>query len=322
MRTTRVDLEEFPRPVLWARRHILDVDDFSREELETVLDTASSMKEILGREIKKVPTLRGKTVVCLFYEPSTRTRVSFELAAKNLSADVVNMNASSSSAAKGESLLNTVRTIQSLGADYIVVRHSQAGAPYFVAREVEASVINAGDGCHAHPTQALVDLYTIKERLGKVEGLKVVIVGDILHSRVARSDCWAFTTVGMQVVWCGPPSLLPPQDGEVPPVTLEENLDRAIDGADIVMPLRLQLERQQGALWPSIREYVRYYQVNQERLARAKPKALVMHPGPMNEGVEISPEIAHGPRALVEEQVTNGVAVRMAVLFLLRRRSW
>ncbi len=297
-------------------RHVLDVDGFTREDIELVIKDTSAMKEVLSREIKRVPTLRGKTIVNMFYEPSTRTRGSFEMAAKNLSAEVINLSPSGSSIEKGESLLDNVLTLQALGADAIVIRHQCSGAPYFVARNVNASVINAGDGWHAHPTQALLDMYTIQEHLGRLEGLKVVIVGDILHSRVARSNIWGLTIMGAKVVACGPPSLLPVAEA-FPPVEFSYDLDSAIEGADAVMPLRLQLERQQKGLFPSIREYARLYQITSERLARAKRGALVLHPGPMNEGIEIAPEVAHGTQSVVEEQVANGVAVRMAILALV-----
>jgi aspartate carbamoyltransferase catalytic subunit len=298
------------------RRHVLDLDDFSADEIGTVLDAARAMKTVLSRPIKKVPTLRGKTVVTLFYEASTRTRVSFELAAKRLGADVVNVAASSSSVTKGESLLDTAHTLRALGADVLVMRHSEAGAPYVVAQHVECMVLNAGDGWHAHPTQALLDLYTLRERLGGIAGRRVVIVGDILHSRVARSAIWGFTKLGAMVTLCGPPTLLPA--GELPwPVTVDHDLDRALEGADVVMALRLQRERQQAGLLPSLREYVRLYGLTRERLARARPDAVVMHPGPMNEGVEIMPEVAYGAQSVIADQVTNGVAIRMALLYLL-----
>ncbi|MHB1415143.1 MAG: aspartate carbamoyltransferase catalytic subunit [Chloroflexota bacterium] len=305
------------------RKHVLDLDDFTREEIELTLETANAMKEVLSRPIKRVPALRGKTVVNLFYEASTRTRVSFELAAKSLSADVVNVAASGSSVAKGESLIDTVRTLQALGGDMVVMRHSQAGAPHLIAQHIHGSVLNAGDGWHAHPTQALLDLYTVRERLGHIEGLSLVIVGDILHSRVARSNIWGFTKMGAEVTLCGPGTMMPVWEddfslaGYLPKVRIEHDLDKAIDGADIVMALRLQRERQQGGLLPSIREYAEAYQLNERRLAKAKPGLLVMHPGPMNEGVEIAPEVAYGPRSVIEEQVTNGVAIRMALLYLL-----
>jgi aspartate carbamoyltransferase catalytic subunit len=310
----------------WRRRHLLDVADFSGTELELVLSTADAMKEVLAREVPRVPALRGRTVVTLFYEESTRTRASFELAGKVLGADVINISASGSSVQKGESLIDTVRTIQAIGADLLVMRHPASGAPYLAAREATFCVVNAGDGWHAHPTQALLDLYTLRSRLGDMHGRKVVIVGDIAHSRVARSNLWALTAMGAEVTVCGPPTLLPPGLGscaadasetELPPVRVELDLGRALEGADVIMALRLQKERQQSGLLPSLREYARLYQVNGDRLARAKPGAFVLHPGPMNEGIEISREVAHGARSLIEEQVTNGVAVRMAVLYLL-----
>ena len=302
----------------WQHRHILDLDDFTREEMEFLFHTADAMKEILSREIKRVPTLRGKTVVTMFYEPSTRTRVSFELAAKSLGADVTSISAATSSTVKGESLVDTVRTIQALGSDVLVMRHPRSGAPYLVAQQVASSVVNAGDGWHAHPTQALVDLYTIRAHRGGVEEAKAVIIGDILHSRVARSNIWGLTTMGAQVVLCGPPTLLPRFWGQAyPEAIIEPNLENALADADIVMVLRLQKERQQSGLLPSIEEYIRLYQLDERRLALAKPDALVMHPGPMNEGIEIAPGVAHGAQSVIEEQVANGVAVRMALLYLL-----
>jgi aspartate carbamoyltransferase catalytic subunit len=302
------------------RRNVLDLDDFSVQEIEAVLDTAAAMKEVLQRPIKKVPTLRGKTLVTLFYEASTRTRVGFEVAAKALGADTVSVAAASSSVTKGESLIDTIRTLHALGADFVVMRHYQAGAPYVVAEEVSASVINAGDGWHAHPTQALLDLFTMKERLGRIAGLRVAIIGDILHSRVARSNLWGLTLMGANVVLCGPPTMLPASafcDGLPWRVERTYRLDEALEGADVVMLLRMQLERQTGGLFPSLREYVRTYGLTEERLARARPGAVVMHPGPMNEGVEIDPRVARGAQSLIEAQVTNGVAVRMALLYLL-----
>jgi aspartate carbamoyltransferase catalytic subunit len=308
------------RPTRRSRRHVLDLDDFSVQEIEAVLETATAMKDVLRRPIKKVPTLRGKTLVTLFYEASTRTRVGFEVAAKALGADTVSVAAASSSVTKGESLIDTIRTLQALGADFVVMRHHQAGAPYVVAEEVSASVINAGDGWHAHPTQALLDLFTIRERLGRIAGLRVAIVGDILHSRVARSNLWGLTLMGANVVLCGPPTMLPASafcDGLPWSIERTYQLDEALDGADVVMLLRMQLERQTGGMFPSLREYVRTYGLSEERLARAKPGAVVMHPGPMNEGVEIDPKVARGAQSVIEAQVTNGVAVRMALLYLL-----
>ena len=321
----QVSAKEPARGDGWHRRHLLDLDDFSAAELELVMESTDAMKEVLAREVPRVPTLRGTTIVTLFYEASTRTRASFELAGKVLGADVINVSASGSSIEKGESLIDSVRTIQAIGADLLVLRHGASGAPYLAAREANMRIVNAGDGWHAHPTQALLDAYTIRSRLGDIRGLKIVIVGDISHSRVARSNLWALTTLGAEVVVCGPPTLLPAgldgggdaNESDLPPVRVEHDLDRAIEGADVVMALRLQQERQQSGLLPSLREYSRLYQVNGERMARAKPSAIVLHPGPMNEGVEISAEVAGGTRSLIEEQVANGVAVRMAVLFLL-----
>jgi aspartate carbamoyltransferase catalytic subunit len=302
------------------RRHVLDLDDFSREEIELVLDQTLAMKEILGREMPQVPALRGRTVVNLFFEDSTRTRISFELAARALSATTLSMTARGSSVEKGESLVDTVRTLQALGASIVVVRHSQSGAPYLIAEHFKGSVLNAGDGTHAHPTQALIDLFTIRERLGQLAGLKVVIVGDILHSRVARSNLWGLTTMGANVTLCAPPTLLGPTrfwQATWPQVRIAHNLDECIVGADVVMALRLQKERQAAGLLPSIREYVRLYGLSAERVGMAKAGALVMHPGPMNEGIEIAPEVATSAQSVIEAQVTNGVAVRMALLYQL-----
>lgn len=304
------------------RKDVLDLDDFSRDEIEQVLDTAEAMREVLSRPIHRVPPLRGKTIVNLFYEPSTRTRISFELAAKNLSADVVNVSASGSSVEKGESLVDTIRTLQALGADVVVMRHAMAGAPYLVAQHLRGSVVNAGDGCHAHPTQALLDLFTIRQKRGSISGLSVVIVGDILFSRVARSNIWGLTRMGARVILCGPPTLMPDfgtngHRAGLPPVEVSYDLDRCIQRADVVMALRIQRERQSGGLLPSLREYVKLYQVNAQRVEKARPGVLVMHPGPLNEGVEIAPDVARGSRSVIEEQVTNGVAIRMALLYLL-----
>ena len=312
----------------WRRRHVLDLDDFSRDEIETVLASAQGMSEVLHRDIKKVPALRGRVIVTLFYEASTRTRISFEEAGKILSADVINMSESGSSAEKGESLLNTGLTIQAMGVDIIVVRHPHSGAPYLLAQHLDkVGIINAGDGIHAHPTQSLLDLYTVREKRGSLEGLKVVMVGDVLHSRVARSNIWGFAKMGANVVLCGPTTLLPLDmlhaanngrgNSPLASVSIDTNLDRAIEGADVVMALRLQAERQGSGFLPSIREYIRRWQVTDARLSRANSQAMVMHPGPMNEGIEISSSIAHGSRSAIEQQVTNGVAIRMALLYHL-----
>ena len=306
------------------RRHVLDLDDFTRGEIESVLDNAAAMKEVLQRDIRKVPALRGKSVITMFHEASTRTRVSFEQAGKILSADVINVAGGGSSIEKGESLYNTALTLQAMNADIIVIRHPHSGAPHYLARHLESSVINAGDGCHAHPTQALLDLYTIREKLGRIEDVTVTIVGDILYSRVARSNLWGLTKMGARVVLCAPPTLLPPdfmngaRADEAHPfasVRVETAVERALEGADVVMALRIQKERQEAGHLPSLREYSRMYGITSRRLEEASPDALVMHPGPMNEGVEIDPDVAHGARSLIEEQVTNGVAVRMALLY-------
>ena len=312
------------------RRHVLDLDDFTRDEIAAIIDNTHAMKEVLHRDIKKVPALRGKTVVTMFYEPSTRTRVSFEQAGKILSADVINVTGGGSSVEKGESLYNTALTIQAMNADVIVVRHPQSGAPHFLASRLDSSIINAGDGTHAHPTQALLDLFTIQSHMGSLEGLRVVIVGDLLYSRVARSNLWGLVKMGAQVVLCGPPTLIPMdfrnghrdnQDHPLSGVQIETSVEQALDGADVVMALRLQLERQKAGHLPSLREYSRMYGINADRLKLAKSNVLVMHPGPMNEGVEIDSDVAHGARSVIEEQVTNGVALRMALLHGLVTRG-
>lgn len=303
------------------RKHLIDVADFSRDEFESVLDTAESMRQVLDRPISRVPTLRGKSIVNVFFEASTRTRVSFELAGKSLSADVVNIASSGSSVEKGESLVDTFHTIQALGADLVVLRHPRAGAPDLAARNLNCSVVNAGDGFRGHPSQALLDLFTVQRHAGDIEGLKVVIVGDVLHSRVARSDVWAFARMGAQVYLSGPPTLLPRRFSEMlnsdAVVRIEHDLDRAIDGADVVMALRIQKERMASGMLPDLREYSRRWGITESRLARADRRALLMHPGPMNQGIEISPDVAYGEQSVITEQVTNGVAVRMAILYLL-----
>ena len=305
------------------RKHILDVDVLSEDEIINILDQTDAMSEVLRRDIKKVPALRGRVIVTLFYEASTRTRISFEEAGKILSADVINMSSSGSSVDKGESLLNTGLTLQAMGVDVIVLRHPYSGAPNLLAKHLpKVSIINAGDGLHAHPTQALLDAYTVRSKLGSLKGMKIVIVGDVLHSRVARSAIWAFTKLGAEIVLSGPNTLMPIGlnlvDGRanvLPPVSVQPDLDEAIRGADVVMALRLQNERQNGGYLPSLREYIRRWQITKDRLSSASKEVLVMHPGPMNEGIEISTEVAHGGRSLIEEQVTNGVALRMALLY-------
>jgi aspartate carbamoyltransferase catalytic subunit len=289
--------------------------DTTAAEIALILDTAVPMKGIIQRQIKKVPTLRGRTVVTIFYEASTRTRTSFELAAKYLSADTVGITAATSSVSKGESLKDTGRNIAAMGADAVILRHPMAGAAELLARTLSVSVINAGDGAHEHPSQALLDLFTAREKKGRLEGLKVAIIGDILHSRVARSDIWGYTKMGAEVRLAGPATLIP-RGIEKMGARVCSNLEDALEGADVINVLRIQTERQQG-LFPSIREYSRMFCINRERLKLAAPDALLMHPGPMNRGIEISPDVADGLQSVINEQVTNGVAVRMALLYLL-----
>ena len=312
-------------PMPLKNRNLLDLDDFGHNEISLILDTTASMSEILNRPIPRVPTLRGLTIANLFYEPSTRTRVSFEIAARSLGADVVNVAASGSSVEKGESLVDTLRTVKALGADMLVIRHQEAGTPYLAASTIDCPVINAGDGWHAHPSQALLDLYTVRSRLGHLEGLKIVIVGDIMHSRVARSNIWGFSRMGAHVTLCGPPQLLPQQIAQFPDtdgsIHIEPNLDIAIENANVVMALRIQKERMDRFQLPNLREYAKLYSVTEERLKRAHPDALVMHPGPLNQGVEISSSIAYSDSSVIEEQVTNGVATRMASMYLLTAGS-
>ncbi len=299
-------------------RHLLGLDGMGAEEIQFLLDSADSFREIAEREIKKVPTLRGKTVVSLFFESSTRTRTSFEIAAKRLSADFVSVNASASSVSKGESLLDTARNIAAMSPDALVVRHSRAGAPHFLARHVGCPVINAGDGAHEHPTQALLDLLTIRKEKGRIAGLKVAIVGDILHSRVTRSNLYALRTLGAEVRLVGPPTLVPRQLASWG--DLHHNLEEGIRDADVVMMLRLQRERQGANFLPSLDEYSRYFCLTSAALDAAKPDAVVLHPGPINRGVEISSDVADSNRSAILDQVANGVAVRMATLYLLAGR--
>jgi aspartate carbamoyltransferase catalytic subunit len=300
----------------WNRKHLLDIESLTPEEIVTVLDTALAFKAVGERAIKKVPALRGKTVVNLFVEPSTRTRISFELAAQRLTADIINFSAEASSLKKGETLKDTARNLEALNADIIVMRHSASGAPHFLARFLRASVVNAGDGAHEHPTQALLDAFTIREKKGKIAGLNVTILGDILYSRVARSNIWALTKLGASVTLCGPATLVP-KVFERMGCRVTYNVDQAIEGADIINLLRIQHERQRKTMFPSIGEYTSLFGLTKARLARTKPDALIMHPGPINRGVEIDSEIADSSRSLILNQVTNGLAVRMAVLFLI-----
>jgi aspartate carbamoyltransferase catalytic subunit len=298
------------------RKDILDIQDFSVEEINLVLDTAESFIEVSTREIKKVPTLRGKTVINLFYEASTRTRTSFEIAGKRLSADTINISASTSSMVKGETLIDTAKNLEAMNPDIIVIRHSAAGAPHLLARLLKQSVINAGDGAHEHPTQALLDMMTIRSKKGRIAGLQVAIVGDITHSRVARSNIHGLTKMGAQVSVAGPATMLP-RGIESLGVRAYTSIDEAIRGADIIMMLRIQTEREKNNIFPSLREYANHFSLNTRNVNLAREDALIMHPGPINRGVEISPDIADGPRSIILDQVTNGVAVRMALLYLL-----
>ena len=300
----------------WTQKNLLDLQKLSKEEIEIILETAKSFKEVSARDVKKVPALRGKTVVMLFFEPSTRTRASFELAAKRLSADTINIASSSSSLSKGESALDTARNIEAMNVDAIIVRHSSSGVPQILSQHLNASVINAGDGCRAHPTQALLDMFTIQEKLGKIKGLKVAIIGDIRHSRVARSNIWGLTKLGAQVTVCGPSTLIP-YGIEQLGAKVNYNIHEVIEQSDVLMPLRIQKERQQEKFLPSIREYAVQFGITKEKLKGAKENVVIMHPGPTNRGVELSAEVADGKYSVILDQVTNGVAVRMAVLYLL-----
>ena len=300
----------------WNRRHLLDIESLTADEINTVLETARAFKAVGERAIKKVPALRGKTVVNLFIEPSTRTRISFELAAQRLTADIINFSAEASSLKKGETLKDTARNLEALNADIIIIRHSATGAPHFLSRFLHACVVNAGDGAHEHPTQALLDLFTILEKKGRVAGLQVTILGDILYSRVARSNIWALLKLGARVTLCGPSTLVP-RVFEQMGCRVTYNVDEAIADADIINLLRIQHERQRKTMFPSLGEYISLFGLNKERLARTKPDALIMHPGPINRGVEIDSEIADSGRSVILDQVTNGLAVRMAALFLV-----
>lgn len=300
----------------WTKHDLLDLEELSREEIELILTTAKSLREVSTRDIKKVPALRGKTVVMLFFEPSTRTRTSFELAAKRLSADTLNISGNSSSLSKGESILDTAKNIEAMNVDMIVVRHACSGVPKVLADALEPSIINAGDGCHEHPTQALLDIFTIKEKLERIEGLKIGIIGDILHSRVARSNIWGMTKLGAKVTLCGPSTLIP-VGIEKTGVKVTYDVDSVIKESDVLMLLRLQQERQNEKFLPSIREYAKNFGITKERLKQAKKNIIIMHPGPTNRGVEIAAEVADGEYSVILQQVTNGIAIRMAVLYLL-----
>jgi aspartate carbamoyltransferase catalytic subunit len=307
--------KDLPETANWHRKDLLGIRELELQEIETILDTAAAFKTVGSRDIKKVPSLRGKTMVNFFVEPSTRTRTSFELAAFRLSADVVNISATTSSLQKGETLKDTALNLQALYADIIVLRHSSAGAPKFLAERLDSSIVNAGDGAHEHPTQALLDVFTIRERLGKVDGLKIAIVGDILFSRVARSDIWALKKLGAEVTLVGPSTLVP-RSFEQMGVKVARHIDEILDSADVISLLRIQHERQRKEYFPSLNEYIRFFGLTKARAARLRPGCLVMHPGPINRGVEIDSEIADGPQSVILDQVTNGLAVRMAVLYL------
>ncbi|MBR4716598.1 MAG: aspartate carbamoyltransferase catalytic subunit [Lentisphaeria bacterium] len=300
----------------WTKKDLLSLYDLSRDEILHILNTAEEFKKVSQRNVKKVPALRGRTVVNLFVEPSTRTRVSFELAEQRLSADIINMNADVSSFRKGETLLDTLKNIQALQADIVVIRHQATGAPNFLARELNMGVVNAGDGAHSHPTQALLDIFTMREKKGRIEGLNVVIVGDILHSRVARSNAWGLIKLGANVTFAGPATLVPREFEQIG-VRVCHNLKDALAEADVINLLRIQLERQQRGYFPSLGEYSRFFGIHPETLRYIKKDALIMHPGPINRGVEIDSAVADGPQSVILEQVTNGLAVRMAVLFLV-----
>ena len=299
----------------YPHRHLLGIEPLSPGDIQTILDTAQGLREILDRPIKKVPALRGKTVVNLFYEASTRTRASFEVAEKVLSADSLSIATSTSSVQTGETLLDTAKNLEAMNPDMIVIRHSSSGAPHFLARHCRSAIVNAGDGAHEHPTQALLDALTLRQRKGRLRDLKVAIVGDILHSRVARSNIWLLSKMGAQVRLCAPPTLIPPGIEALAPVTYR--IEEAVEGADAIMMLRIQLERMTGGFFPSLREYHLRFGLTAERVRRARKDVLILHPGPMNRGVEISSEVADGPYSVILDQVTNGVAVRMAVLLLL-----
>lgn len=300
-----------------AIRHLLGLEGVGESDIRAILDTAVEFRELLERPVKKVPSLRGLTIVNLFFENSTRTRTSFELAEKRLSADIVNFSSSSSSVQKGETLLDTLKNIESMKIDVVVVRHKGTGVPKFLSEHTDAIVVNAGDGAHEHPTQALLDMFTVEQKLGTLKGKRVAIVGDIRHSRVARSDSWGMTTLGAKVTLCGPSTLLPRYRSDFPDVSWETDVEKAVEGADAVIALRLQKERMEDSLLPSLREYRNYFGVTEEVLDRASDSALIMHSGPINRGVELDSDVADGKHSVILSQVTNGVAVRMSALYLL-----
>lgn len=305
---------------LWARKDLLGLEELTNEEIETILDTAESFREISLRPIKKVPALRGKTVVNLFFEPSTRTRTSFELAAKRLSADIINISTEASSLKKGETLLDMARNLEAMKVDIIVMRHPSSGAPHLIANRLKSCIINAGDGSHEHPTQALLDIFTIRQLKQEIKGLQISLIGDIAHSRVARSNIWGLTKLGAKVLVCGPPTLIP-ADVQKIGVDVTYDINSAVKDADVIMALRIQHERQESGLIPSVKEYALGFGIDSGRLKFAKKDVIIMHPGPLNRGVELSPDVADGKSSVILEQVTNGLAVRMAVLYLCAHGS-
>ena len=313
-------MKKLAKKPVWKKKDLLGIEYLSVDEMTLILDTAASFKEVSTRTVKKVPALRGKTVVNLFFEPSTRTRASFELAEKRLSGDVLNFSSSTSSVIKGETLLDTLANIEAMNVDVVIVRHKAAGAPHLLAANSNASVVNAGDGAHEHPTQTLLDLYTVREHLGKIDGIKIAMIGDIAHSRVARSNILGFSKFGADVWVCGPTTLLPPRIEEMG-VNVTYRLEEALEDVDVIYALRIQHERQRGGLLPTLREYVRMFGINRQTIQMAPPEVLVMHPGPMNRNIELESEIADGPNNVILDQVTNGVAVRMAVLYLVGNRD-
>ncbi|MFC1566836.1 aspartate carbamoyltransferase catalytic subunit [bacterium] len=305
---------------MFKQKHLLGLQYLDKKEIELILETAKPFKDLFTRSVKKVPTLRGRTVVNLFYEPSTRTRVSFEIASKRLSADTVNISTSTSSIAKGESLMDTGKTLEAMNADFIIIRHSMAGSADILAKNINASIINAGDGFHEHPTQGLLDIFSMQEKKGSVKGLNVVIVGDIGHSRVAKSNIWGLKKLGANVTVVGPPTLIP-NDIEKMGVKIEYDLDKVLKDADVINVLRIQLERQKQKYFPSIGEYTKLYGMTEDRLKKSKKDVVIMHPGPMNRGIEIASSVVESKNAIINEQVTNGIAVRMAVLYLLSKNT-
>jgi len=305
---------------IWQRKHLLGLRDLSAEEITHILDTAKGFEQISTRSVKKAPVLRGKVIVTLFFEDSTRTRNSFILAASRLSADIIEFTKKTSSVSKGETLLDTAKNLEAMGIDMVVIRHGVGGAPKFLSKRINACVINAGDGFCEHPTQGLLDVYTIRKRKGSLKGLKIAIVGDVAHSRVARSDMWAMTKLGAEVIFVGPPTLMPAQVDRLP-VSVSYSLDKVIEKVDVINMLRIQFERLGGNPFPSVREYSHYFGLTVERMKKAKPDILVMHPGPINRGLEIESEVADGTNSVILEQVTNGLAVRMAVMFLVNQAA-